>query len=64
MKYSSIEKMEMLKKNATEGKESREAVNKYELAKLEKIILKLGKDYDSAIYFPSTDERAFRLKLY
>jgi hypothetical protein len=35
--------LEMLDKNLPEGRESREAVMKYELMKLEKIILKLGR---------------------
>ena len=42
--------LEMLDKNLAEGRESREATIKYELVKLEKIILKLGEDYTSAMH--------------
>ncbi len=42
--------LEQLDKNLAEGRESREATIKYELAKLEKIILKLGEDYTSAMH--------------
>ncbi len=42
--------LEMLDKNLPEGRESKEATIKFELAKLEKIILKLGEDYTAAMY--------------
>ena len=41
--------LETLDKNLPEGTESREATIKYELMKLEKIILKLGDDYASVM---------------
>jgi hypothetical protein len=42
--------LEMLDKNLPEGTESRDATIKYELMKLEKIILKLGDDYASVMH--------------
>ncbi len=42
--------LEMLNKNLPEGRDRREATIKYELVKLEKIILKLGEDYTSAMH--------------
>lgn len=42
--------LETLVENLPEGRKSREAVIKYELAKLEKIILKLGDDFASVMH--------------
>ena len=42
--------LETLDKNLPEGSESREAIIKYELMKLEKIILKMGDDYASVMH--------------
>ncbi len=42
--------LETLDKNLPEGTESREATIKYELMKLEKIVLKLGDDYVSVMH--------------